>query len=87
MIHSTVSPDTVKAAAEARGARTRSTVIDAPVTVTRYDGADAPFVCMMIGAGETAAERARPSRCLDGLRDRRRPRRAARFGDVTQDHQ
>ncbi len=44
MIHSTVSPDTVKAAAK-RAEPYAITVIDAPVTVTRYDRADAPFVC------------------------------------------
>jgi 3-hydroxyisobutyrate dehydrogenase len=41
MIHSTVSPDIVKAAAK-RAEPYAITVIDAPVTVTRYDGADAP---------------------------------------------
>jgi 3-hydroxyisobutyrate dehydrogenase len=59
MVHSTVSPDTVRAAAE-RAVPYAITVIDAPVTVTRYDGADAPFVCMMIGGGDAADERTRP---------------------------
>ena len=59
MIHSTVSPDSVKAAAR-RAEAYAITVIDAPVTVTRYDGADAPFVCMMIGGGHAADERTKP---------------------------
>ena len=59
MIHSTVSPDTVRAAAK-RAEPYAITVIDAPVTVTRYDGADAPFVCMMIGGGDAADERTKP---------------------------
>ena len=59
MIHSTVSPDTVKAAAK-RAEPLAITVIDAPVTVTRYGGADAPFVCMMIGGGDAADERIKP---------------------------
>ncbi len=48
MIHSTVSPDIVKAAAK-QGLAHEVDVIDAPVTVTRYDGADAPFVMVMTG--------------------------------------
>ena len=59
MIHSTVSPDTVKAAAK-RAEPYAITVIDAPVTVTRYDGADAPFVCMMVGGADAADERTKP---------------------------
>ena len=59
MIHSTVSPDTVKAAAK-RAEPYAITVIDTTITVTRYDGADAPFVCMMIGGGDAADERTKP---------------------------
>jgi 3-hydroxyisobutyrate dehydrogenase len=59
MIHSTVSPDNVKAAAK-RAEPHAITVIDAPVTVTRSGTADAPFVCMMIGGEHAAAERTKP---------------------------
>src|ERR1700735_3703263 len=59
MIHSTVSPDTVKAAAK-RAEPYAITVIDAPVTVPRSARADAPFVCMMIGGGDAADERTKP---------------------------
>lgn len=59
MIHSTVSPETVLAAArqgKARGVE----VIDAAVTVTRYDDADGPFVCAILGGDVEIVERTRP---------------------------
>jgi 3-hydroxyisobutyrate dehydrogenase len=59
MIHSTISPDLVLTLAQ-EGAARGVEVIDAPVTVTRYGVQDGPFVCTMIGAGETDTERVRP---------------------------
>jgi 3-hydroxyisobutyrate dehydrogenase len=59
MIHSTVSPEVVKTAAK-RGEAYEVDVIDAPVTVTRYDGADAPFVFVMIGGEPHVGARTRP---------------------------
>jgi 3-hydroxyisobutyrate dehydrogenase len=59
MIHSTISPHLVLTLAQ-EGAARGVEVIDAPVTVTRYDVTDGPFVCTMIGADETDTERVRP---------------------------
>jgi 3-hydroxyisobutyrate dehydrogenase len=59
MIHSTVSPDDVTAAAK-RAQPHEITVIDAPVTVTRYQTTDVPFVCMMIGGGHAVDDRIKP---------------------------
>jgi len=59
MVHSTVSPDTVLAAA-GQGQAHGVEVIDAAVTVTRYDSADAPFVCAMLGGDVPVVERTRP---------------------------
>jgi 3-hydroxyisobutyrate dehydrogenase len=59
MVHSTVGPEVVRAAAER--CRSRGVdLVDAAVTVTRYDGADAPFVLAMVGGDEAVVERARP---------------------------
>jgi 3-hydroxyisobutyrate dehydrogenase len=59
MIHSTVSPEDVRAAAK-RAESHEITVIDAPVTVTRYETTDVPFVCMMIGGGHAVDDRLQP---------------------------
>jgi 3-hydroxyisobutyrate dehydrogenase-like beta-hydroxyacid dehydrogenase len=65
MIHSTVSPDTVKAAG-ALGAAAGIAVIDAPVTVTEYDvyredpAGVTPFVLVMVGGGDDAVARVKP---------------------------
>lgn len=68
MIHSTVSPETVRAAGRLAGAAGVA-VVDAPVTVTRIasylddpHGVD-PFVLMMLGGEPEAIERVLP--CLD----------------------
>ncbi|SEO56143.1 NAD(P)-dependent oxidoreductase [Trujillonella endophytica] len=59
MVHSTVAPEVVRAAADR--CRVRGVdLVDAAVTVTRYDGADAPFVLAMVGGEEVVVERARP---------------------------
>lgn len=59
MLHSTISPDLVKALAR-DGAPYGVDVIDTPVTVTRYDGETGPFVSVMLGGSEQAQERVRP---------------------------
>ncbi|MGH3247505.1 MAG: NAD(P)-dependent oxidoreductase [Trebonia sp.] len=59
MVHSTVSPDLIRALAK-EGTIHGVDVLDAPVTVTRYGNAEGPFVCTMIGADERATEHLRP---------------------------
>jgi 3-hydroxyisobutyrate dehydrogenase len=60
MIHSTVGPETVRAAAR-RGAEHGVDVIDATVTSTGHGAsADGPFVFVMLGGDPQIAERVRP---------------------------
>lgn len=59
MIHSTISPDTVRAAAK-RGVSSGIAVIDTPVTRTRYDEEDVPFVLSMTGGEKEITDRVRP---------------------------
>lgn len=59
MTPGSVGPETVRAASK-QGRLTGVSVIDAAVTGTRYDEADAPFVFTMTGGDALVVERLRP---------------------------
>ncbi|MBS0580487.1 MAG: NAD(P)-dependent oxidoreductase [Proteobacteria bacterium] len=59
LVHSTVSPATIRAAAEGLHRR-GAALIDAAVTRTRYGTAAGPFVLSMTGGDPALTERARP---------------------------
>jgi 3-hydroxyisobutyrate dehydrogenase len=59
LVHSTVSPATIIALAEATAAR-GAELVDAAVTRTKFGVAQGPFVLSMTGGDPTLTERARP---------------------------